>query len=108
MNQEPEFKPEVELEDKLHQPLSGDVQQLRELDASRLAIELKLAEARRVLSYKKAQYLAPSMKGQTELDRRVKLKGVVRDFQYHVDYYEAIIKVLDAKLELGRALIHSE
>lgn len=105
MQQDPIFEPDTSLETLINTPLDGSKEQLVTLDAKRLEVELKLAEARKTLSMKKAQYLSPVIKGRTEMDRRINLAGTVKEYQYEHDYYEVMVKLLDSKIELGSSLI---
>ena len=96
---------EVEVEQLLNQPLDKEGLLAIRVDSARIGVEKKLISAERTLSEKKAQYLTPTYKGITELDRRIKLAGMVKDYQYAVDYYTSLVKLLDTKLELARVFI---
>jgi len=81
-------------------------EQIAELQSYQLPVEMALTNASRELSIAKARQLVPVLKGRTELDRRVELTGNTVDEQHQVDYLNALIKTLDAKLDIGCRLLN--
>lgn len=100
---------EPEIEDLLSTPYPKALSELREfisdLQTHLFRIRKNLAVAEMKLSQKRAQYLQPTDKGITELDRKTNIESICREEIYVVNYLTSMESTLSEKASVGVSLL---